>query len=177
MSDKPAQIDFAMLQLGRARAFERAAFRVIEHDPPRQKRLHAPTLHLIAHGFELAMKAVLSSQSVSEKKQRSLGHSLKAMWDMEELSDFRKAALQFAIDCCREAQGSGKYDGGFPAEPDEEFAIQIHMLSDLHSQESDFALRYPNATPTLVALPDPLRCVLDKLINDLGRKFVGNDVP
>jgi hypothetical protein len=168
-------LEFAARQLRRARAFEKTALRVIEHDPPRQKSLHAPTLHLIAQGYELVMKSVLSMQSISERNQRQIGHNLKALWEREDMNKFRDFAMKAAIECCQEAQKSGKYTGGFPSEPDNEFVRQILMLSDLHSRESDFSLRYPNATPTLAALPDPLRCVLGKLISYLDTEFGAAD--
>lgn len=168
-------LEFATLQLRRAKAFENAAFRVIEYDPPRQRSLHAPTLHLIAHGYELVMKSVLSAQSISEKDQRRIGHDLKVLWEREEMNEFRGVAKKAAIECCQKAQESGKYSGGFPSEPDNEFVQQILMLSDLHSRESDFTLRYPNTAPTLVALPDPLRCVLKKLIEFFNQKFVAEN--
>ena len=101
---------------------------------------------------------------------RKLGHDLWKIWNRDELDDLRAAASHYAIECCEEARRSEKYEGEFPAKPDEEFCEQIKLLSELHSVESDFTLRYPNDVPTLIALPDPLLCILRKLIDHSGRQ-------
>ena len=107
---------------------------------------------------------------MSDQRLRKLGHDLWKIWNRDELHDLRVAASHYAIECCEEARRSGKYENGFPDRSDKEFYEQIRLLSELHSVESDFALRYPNEVPTLIALPDPLLCVLRKLIDYLGRQ-------
>ena len=148
----------------RAGAFAIAAERVIEFPPARQRSLHAPTLHLIAHGYELLFKAILLKDGVDDKRLKKIGHNLSRIWARCELEELRTVAQRCAIDCCEEARRSGKYGGGFPDKPGEEFHHQIELLSELHSKESEFTLRYPNEIPTLIALPDSLLCILRKLI-------------
>ena len=122
------------------------------------------------------MKAVLSFEGVSVSDQRNLGHHLNKLWKKDELSDFRDHAKLYSEDCCYEARESGKYEeNSFPENPYEEFTEHLCLLSRLHSQESDYALRYPTQSPCKVSYPDSLRCVLDKLINYLASKFGAND--
>ena len=174
MNDK--MVELARNQLCYAREFERAAKKVIDCAPRRPLEL-IPVLHLIAHSFELTMKAGLSYQGVDTREQRKLNHSLKDIWKRSELSDFRALAECYSVDCCREAQESGDFGGPFPEEPYKEFIEHLWFLSDLHSRESDFALRYPQQDQNRmdVVRPYPLRCILDKLINRLGTKFSATD--
>ena len=108
MSDDRFQI-----YLRRARAFATAAERVIEFPPARQRSLHAPTLHLIAHGYELLFKAILLKGGMDDKRLKKMGHNLSRIWVRSELEELRTVAHRCAIECCDEARRSGKYDGGF----------------------------------------------------------------
>lgn len=157
--------------LQRAWDFERGARWIIERFEDDRVR-YAPPLHLIAHGFELLFKAELIVAGVDEnRRRREFGHDLEKMWKSAELSDLRAAAGPAAQAAVAEAKKDPRFRGqGFHPDPPRDFEEQIRYLGKLHTAESAYALRYPNATPTLVNVPPFMDDMLEALIEDSLRR-------
>lgn len=151
--------------LQRAWDFERGARCIIDHFDDDRVR-YAPPLHLIAQGFELLFKAELILAAVSEERRRKeFGHRLEIMWDSPELADLKAAATPAAEAVVAIAKKDPRFQGqDFHPDPPRDFDEQIRYLGGLHSSQSDFALRYPNATPTKVNVPPFMNDMLRELI-------------
>jgi hypothetical protein len=106
--------------------------------------IHTPTLHLLAHGMELLLKFRLLEQGHSQATvARAFGHDLVKLWSAEANTDVREVVSQHAESAWRAARSSGQYqEEDFGGDPRYILTDALNVLSMLHSNQTNFALRY-----------------------------------
>lgn len=122
----------------------------------------APIGFLLAHGIELFLKCVLlkAGKSSTALSKRPYGHDLWHMWNLPELSVQRQQAVIHANACHGDLQ---QLPLNIPVAGPNTFNEFLEMLSKLHTNESEMALRYPKQK-TPVPLATLLVCVFERLI-------------
>ena len=122
----------------------------------------APCLQCVGYGYELFVKSVLLKNGLSSKQLRfpPYGHDIWHMWNGDILKPQRAQAQLHAEMChqelINEIRGTEPPNAGT-------FLTHLEHLSKLHSQSSDYALRYPEEQ-MLVPEPSLLIAVLDRLV-------------
>jgi hypothetical protein len=147
--------------LNQSALFHEAAWRVINCGPERQRRLHAPTLHLLAHGYETLLKSAYLSAGEPVPKT----HDLLSLWNSQACREIRSVARDAALECRDHAASCGWLEGDLPEDPFADFEAHLGSLSALHSNATNYRLRYPDGTNPSVPLPLQLHCVLGRLID------------
>ena len=123
-------------------------------------------LHLIAHALELTLKAVLRREGRSARELRypPFGHDLAYMWKLAEVEFLRQRVPEIAAHVVMDARHAGRWTDLPEGDPGALFFEQLPLLSELHSADSDFALRYPTSgnrlKPGAPFLVDVIRCLI-----------------
>ena len=137
--------------LTRAHGFIHSASDLIE-TRQNSPMFRAPILHLLAHGAELLFKGVhLWHGATHDELKNKYRHDIWKCWS--ELpagaEDFRQYVLSEANDTWARASEIGmvpresEYPDGVA-----HFLAMLEELSKLHTSETEFALRYPQADQT-----------------------------
>lgn len=108
------------------------------------KLIQRPTLHLLCHGTELLLKASLIRGGLGiEQVRKGFGHDLERLWDAHENVGLKQALNRAAGNVWRRAENSGRWDGDdFSADPTAVLDKAVRDLSVLHTDKSEYALRY-----------------------------------
>ncbi|WP_041344901.1 hypothetical protein [Nitrobacter winogradskyi] len=105
--------------------------------------IKVPTLHLIAHGIEVLLKAPLVRASGDvEEVRKEFRHDIQKLWLADCNAEIRAKVFRIASLTWEEARASGKYRDAFAEKPDEAIECSLRDLSRLHSPETKFALKY-----------------------------------
>lgn len=121
-----------------------------------------PCLQCVGYGYELFLKTVLLKNGLSSLQLRSrpYGHDIWHMWNKDILKSQRDQAQLHAEICHQELANEAR---GIEPPKAGTFLTHLEHLSKLHSQSSDYALRYPEEQ-MLVPEPSLLIAVLDRLV-------------
>lgn len=108
------------------------------------KLIQRPTLHLLCHGTELLLKANLIRGGLKiEQVRKGFGHDLERLWDAHENVGLKQAINRTAANAWRRAEKSGRWgDDDFSDSPTAVLDKAIRDLSVLHTDKSEYALRY-----------------------------------
>jgi hypothetical protein len=137
--------------------------------------LITPTLHLIAHGIELFLKASLIKGGASENDARKFSHNIMGLWEDSRNEETRSdvmAAAQAEWEAARDNQHWQDDFNAFEGPPLVEY---LRKVSELHSKATDYALRYINGRTSSTVGPKPhllsatFYRVVDSYIRDLSR--------
>lgn len=113
------------------------------------KLLITPTLHLIAHGAELFLKGTLIRSGATDMEVRKFGHDILELWNHAQNLTTRTDVLTAADEEWEAAKQNSKWLDDFSLLPRPPFEEHLQRLSELHTKQSDFALRYVTGrTPT-----------------------------
>ncbi|WP_326524622.1 hypothetical protein [Sphingomonas sp.] len=119
------------------------------------KLLVTPTLHVAAHGIELFLKAALIRNGATEIEARKFGHDILALWNDGRNLNTRADILTAAAEEWEAAKQNPHWKddfGAFEKAPLEEY---VQRLSELHTRETDYALRYTAGRTSTTAGPKP----------------------
>lgn len=119
------------------------------------KLLVTPTLHLVAHGIELFLKGTLVRGGASDTDVRKFGHDILALWNNVLNSTTRNDILVAANEEWDAARQDAKWADDFEAFDKAPFEEYLQRLNELHTKESDFALRYVTGRTPDTAGPKP----------------------
>ncbi|MEP2889640.1 hypothetical protein [Tateyamaria sp.] len=160
--------------LSKSKGYLEAA-RVIVDTKGNKPVLRAPVAHLIAHGIEVLMKHHLLRQGVPYKglTTKKYGHNLSVLWRHEKSVRFRQAAKAEAKNAWENAKNSHQFQDDFDKNPHSELVEQIDHLSRLHTQDTDFALRYLAEPDETAPIPLFLLDVFEPLQNRLSLTYFG----
>ena len=108
------------------------------------KLIQRPTLHLLCHGTELLLKANLIRAGLSiEQVRKGFGHDLERLWDAQENIGLQRALNRTAENVWLRADRSGRWDDDdFSGDPTAVLDKAVRDLSVLHTDKSEYALRY-----------------------------------
>jgi hypothetical protein len=116
--------------------------------------LITPTNHLLAHGIELFLKGTLIRTGESEAGVRIMyGHDLFGLWNDERNVTTRSDVLLAAQEDLTEAVRSGVWADDFDSFRQPPIGEYLRSLSDAHSRQTNFALRYPAERPAEATVP------------------------
>lgn len=173
MPDRDHLLENARAQIAAARALSM-------RDEVEAVHFLGPALLLVGFGIEAFLKAVLLNAEIAASKLKNppYGHDLWSMWQLEKMEEQREQAGLLSEACNQDLIASyPRSQNRLPANPDfvpnlqryvpapSDFEKHLKHLSDLHSSQSVFALRYPVGHETV---PDPmlLICVFERLIGN-----------
>jgi hypothetical protein len=131
--------------------------------------IQTPTLHVLAHGAELLLKyRLLEGVSSQRNVAHQFGHDLHKLWEADHNDELRPFVLNWAVTSWNAAKESGRYDDDFGGDPREVLVKGLISLSQLHSREMNFALRYtcpPNTrAPRPAFLVETLGAAAEQLV-------------
>ncbi|HSF91769.1 MAG TPA: hypothetical protein VLA51_06150 [Paracoccaceae bacterium] len=166
MKEKMLQEDKAYQLICRASGFFAAA-QIIVDSGNNNAELRAPVAHLIAHGCEILMKHILVIGGLDIKAVgKFFGHEIKLLWEAPDIAEFQEIVLEQAADSWRAAKASGKFDDDFNQDPKELLVQCLDELDRLHTNKSNYALRYTTDVYDTAPLPsfllDTFRPVADR---------------
>lgn len=124
-------------------------------DYKRGKLLITPTLHLVAHGIELFLKGTLLRSGLSETDVRKFGHDIHALWNHALNATTRDEILSAASEEWEAARQNPDWLDDFGAFDKAPFEEYLQHVNELHSRDSDFALRYVTGRTPDTAGPRP----------------------
>lgn len=105
--------------------------------------LLSPTLHLLAHGIELLLKANLIGMGhVPKRVGKDFGHHLMLLWRAEQNTELRKETYRRAILIYDEVPTIAHRPEGRRDDPVALLDDHLELLALLHSTDTDYALRY-----------------------------------
>ena len=168
MQEKPEYV-----WLSEARRFLSAgAVLCVSEEYRRGRFLLTPTLHVMAHGIELFLKAALIRNGATATKARAFGHDILGLWSDPRNQPTRADVLTAAAEIWQDPRWVD--DVGKPSEPPvEEY---LRSLSELHGKKFDYAPRYGSGrTPEMVA-PKPylllatFDCVSIRYVNEMNER-------
>ena len=177
--------------LENARAQITAADALAMRDEVEAVHFLGPTLLLLGFGIEAFLKAVSLDAGVKTDvlRNKPYGHDLWSMWHRPETKDQRDQAEPLSRQCYQDLasdyvspQAKSPTDPGclpnlkreVPAADD--FESHQRRLSDLYSNASDYALRYPVGVESV---PEPmlLISVFDRLVRNYFNDTMIAEVP
>lgn len=121
----------------------------------RGRLLVTPTLHVVAHGVELFLKGTLARSGVSDSDVRKFGHDILALWNHDLNATTRAEILVAANEEWAAAKQHPQWADDFGAFDEPSFEEYLQRLHELHTKESDFALRYVTGRTPDTAGPKP----------------------
>ena len=121
----------------------------------RCKLLVTPTLHVVAHGIELFLKAGVIRNGATEVEARKFGHDILALWNDVRNQTTRTDILTAAAEEWQAAAQNPYWKDDFGAFEKAPFEEYLQRLSELHAKESDYALRYTMGCTPETAGPKP----------------------
>ena len=158
-------LEAAKRYLQRARDYERVARWGIENPQDGKIRI-APCLHLIAHGFELLLKAILAASGISENERRNVfKHDLEKMWKHHSNYFLRSRVHAIQNEILDRAFNQKRLN----QRPFADFEAQLFYLSDLHKGTQ--SLRYPDQTDTMVNSPPFLCDMLSEMMEEQAKRY------
>ncbi|WOK36041.1 hypothetical protein [Sphingomonas sp. C3-2] len=115
-----------------------------------------PPLHLLAHGTELLLKANLITADPTATDVRSFGHDIWKLWNDIRSAQLRVDLLKAADEEWEAAKMSEEWQGAFNEDSGVLFKEYLKRLSELHTKEIDYALRYVRPEETEAPKPHML---------------------
>lgn len=112
-----------------------------------------PPLHLLAHGIELLLKANLIAGGSSANKARLFGHDIWKLWNDERNAALRTDVLNAAAEEWAAAKLDPAWRDTFSEDSAVLFEEYLKRLSELHTKETDYALRYVRPEETKAPKP------------------------
>lgn len=125
-------------------------------DEYRRGSIITPPLHLLAHGTELLLKANLIAGGSTAVEARSFGHDIWKLWNNDRNAQLRADLLKAADEEWVAAKMNPAWQDPFSEESADLFVEYLKRLSELHTKETDFALRYVRPEGTEVPKPHML---------------------
>lgn len=127
---------------------------------------------MTAHGIEVFLKALLRlhGRSITDLSFKPYGHDIWHMWNLADLAALRQQAIA-ATNYAQEAAFSwGRLTGPSFQDPKSAFAEHLGHLSELHSNASNYALRYLPDGDRLAPPPHLMLYVFDQLSDGLLKR-------
>lgn len=121
----------------------------------RGRLLVTPTLHVAAHGIELFLKAALVRTGLSESDVRKFGHDILALWNHDLNATTRTDIIAAADEEWEAAKQDPRWADDFAAFDKTPLEEYLRRLNELHTKDSDFALRYVTGRTPDTAGPKP----------------------
>lgn len=132
-----------------------------------------PPLHLLAHGSELLLKANLIASGCNASEARSFRHDIWKLWNDDRSAPLRADILKAADEEWVAAKMNPTWQDTFSEDSAVLFEEYLRRLSDLHTNETDFALRYvrPEGTdaPKPHLLGPTMYRVADQYVRDMAQ--------
>ena len=119
----------------------------------RQGLIMSPPLHLLAHGSELLLKANLIASGSTVKEVRSFSHDIWKLWNDNRNEPLRGAVLSAVEEEWVAAKRNPAWLDGFSEDSAVLFEEYFKRLSELHTSETENALRYVRPDGTKVPKP------------------------
>lgn len=108
--------------------------------------LFTPVLHLLAHGIEVLLKGNLVGSGLTlDEVKRKYGHNIATLWSDGLNQLLRKEAISEARKAWEQAQTEDKWPDRFDGDPATLLNEYLATLNTLHTEKSDYALRYVSA--------------------------------
>jgi len=102
-----------------------------------------PTLHLTAHGIKMLLKANLIGFGLTlGDLRRAYGHDIWSLWNHNANHALRDEACSMARMAWSRAQNDPSWSDSFDGQPEKLLVEYLRRLSDLHTNETEYALRY-----------------------------------
>jgi len=119
------------------------------------------------------MKHVMVMQGIElETVRKGYGHNISKLWNAAEMSDLREVAGRNAESAIDKAKGKGCYTDDFSKlDPNNCLEKAINDLRRLHTNESDYALRYVAQPGESVPSPLFLLDTLQPTKNEFARRY------
>lgn len=133
--------------------------------------LIAPTLHLLAHGIELFLKANLVQAGVAESDVRGFSHNLWRLWEDDRNADARIKILDMAKEEWLAAKSDQRWNDDFSQFAEIPLEEYLKRLSELHSRDTDYALRYVRPQGTEGPKPHLLSATFYRMANQRIREM------
>ncbi len=130
-----------------------------------------PPLHLLAHGAELLLKANLIAAGSTAIEARSFGHDIWKLWSDDRNAALRADLLKAANEEWVAAKMNPEWQDSFSEDSAALFEEYLKRLSDLHSKETDFALRYVRPEGTEVPKPHMLGPAMYRVADQYVREM------
>lgn len=119
------------------------------------------------------MKHYLMMRGQSLKDVKKFRHDLTKLWKEPDMVGFRALVYKQAEAAWNKAKESGLYEYDFTSVPSEMITEHICYLGRLHSDDSNYALRYgaqaAEQVPVPLLLLDTLQPVKDELAREYSR--------
>jgi len=146
---------------------------VLRASPEYQQGLiTTPPLHLLAHGSELLLKANLIASGCSAAEVRSFGHDLWKLWNNDKNASIRFNILTAAHEEWEAASSEPAWQGNFGDDSAIIFQEYFECLSALHSNKTDFALRYVRSEETHAPKPHLLSSTMFRVADQYVRAMI-----
>jgi hypothetical protein len=105
--------------------------------------LFTPTLHLTAHGIEVLLKANLVGSGLAlDDVRRTHRHDVWSLWKHNTNRLLRDEVFSAARTAWDPAKSDPLWQDNFSEDPDQLLAEYLKRISDLHTSETDYDLRY-----------------------------------
>ena len=114
----------------------------------RKPLLITPTLHLLGHGIELFLKANLILEGETADEARSFGHDIWRLWRDDRSATARRDVAATAEEEWNAAKLDPRWTDDFNEPATVQLEEYLRRLSQLHSRDTDYALRYPRPDGT-----------------------------
>ncbi len=132
----------------------------------------APPLHLLAHGAELLLKASLILGGSTEREARSFSHDIWKLWNDDRNTRVRVDLLKVAEEEWEAAKRNPAWLDGFSEDSAVLFEEYLERLSQLHTKETDYALRYHPSSGELMPKPHWLVPIMYRVADKYIRELV-----
>ncbi|MDF1834052.1 MAG: hypothetical protein P1U62_04095 [Alteraurantiacibacter sp. bin_em_oilr2.035] len=115
--------------------------------------VNTPTLHLLAHGSELLLKANLIASGCAVEVAKTFCHNIWELWQDDRSASLRAEILKGVDEEWAAAKMNPAWQDTFDEEGAVLFEEYLKRLSALHTKETGFALRYVRSEGTRVPKP------------------------
>jgi len=117
--------------------------------------LITPTLHVVAHGIELFLKATLIRHGATEAEARKFRHDILALWNDSRNGPTRNDIMTAAVEEWEAAKQNPQWVDDFSIFNEAPLEEYLQRLSELHTKDTDYALRYVTGRTSTTAGPKP----------------------
>jgi hypothetical protein len=142
--------------------------------------LITPTLHVLAHGIELFLKATLIRHGATQAEARKFGHDIFALWNDSRNGPTRSDIVTAAAEEWEAAKQNPQWVDDFSIFDEVPLEEYLQRLSELHTKDTDYALRYVTGRTSTTAAPKPhllsatFYRVTDSYLRDMARSNHGS---
>ena len=133
--------------------------------------IKTPQLHLLAHGSELLLKANLIANGCPVGEARAFGHEIWALWNDARNTALRADVLKAANEEWIAAKMDPAWKDSFKEDSAVLFEEYLARLNELHTRQTDFALRYVRPEETEAPRPHLLGPTMYRIADQSVRNF------